>query len=45
MERIDISLNFATSLAWSTFGTGHTRAIFQVDGETVLSMHVFMNQW
>ena len=42
MQRIDISLNFATSLAWSTFGTGHTRAIFQVDGKTLLSMHVLI---
>ena len=42
MQKIDISLNFVTSFAWSTFGNGHTRAIFQVDGETVLLMHVLM---
>ena len=39
---IDVGLNSVTSFAWSTFGTGHTRAIFQVDGKTLLSMHVLM---
>ena len=42
MKRIDIGLNSVTSIVWSTFGTGYTRAIFQVDGKTMLSMHVFM---
>ena len=42
MQRIDIGLNSVTSFAWSTSGTGHTSAIFQVDGKTLLPMHVLM---
>ena len=42
MQKIDIGLNSVTSFAWSSFGTGHRRAIFQVDGKTLLSMHVLM---
>ena len=44
MQRIDIGLNSVTSLAfaWCTFGTQHILAIFQVDGKTLLSMHVLM---
>ena len=42
MQRIDIGLNSVTSLAWSTFGTGHTRGILQVDGKTLLSTHVLI---
>ena len=44
MERIDIGLNSVTSFALSTFSTGHKSAIFQVDGKTLLSMHVLMIQ-
>ena len=39
---IDVGLNSVTSFAWSTFGTGHTCAFFQVDGKTLFSMHVLM---
>ena len=42
MQRIDIGLNSVISFAWSTFGTGHTRSIYQVDGKTHLSMNVLM---
>ena len=42
IQRIDIGLNYVTSFAWSTFGTGHTRPIFQVDGKTLLSMHMLI---
>ena len=42
MQRIDIGLHSVTSFAWSTFGTAYTRAIFQVDGKTLLSIHVLM---
>ena len=42
MRKIDIGLNSVTSFASATFGTGHTRPIFQVDGKTLLSMHVLI---
>ena len=42
MKRIGIGLNSVTSFPWSTFGTGHTRAIFQIDGKILLSMHVLI---
>ena len=38
MQRNDIGLNFVTSFAWSTFVTGHIRAIVQVDWKTLLLM-------
>ena len=39
---INIALNSVTSLAWSTYGTGHTHAIFQVDEKALLLRHVLM---
>ena len=42
MQRIDFGLNSITSFVWSTFGTGYTCAISQVDGKTLLSMHVLI---
>ena len=42
MQRIDIGLNYVIPFAWSTFGTGHTLAIFQVDWKTLSLMHVLM---
>ena len=40
MQRIDIGLNSVTSFACSSFSTGHTSAVFQVDAKTLFPIHV-----
>ena len=40
MKGIDIDLNYETSFAWSGFGTGHKRVIFQVDGNYIHTIRI-----
>ena len=42
MQRTDIGMYLVTSIGLSIFGIGHTLAIFQAVGKTLLSMQLLI---